>query len=533
MKALIADDDVIIQQVLKSVMQMLDLEPIIVQNGLEVLRELNKPNPPMLVTLDWNMPGMNGIDACKAIRIQHPTIPFYLIIVTAKGDKDSLVKALEAGASDFIRKPFDVSELRGRLISGMRLIEMQHRIENQFKANEQLIASINSILISVNEDNLVMHWNHVAAEIFGIPEDDALNQNFSSLHIDWDWIKISENVERCILTDEVVQMKDFEYIDPEEREHFLNISINPYVGSSINKRGFLIIASDVTEQKFIESQLMHSQKLESIGQLAAGIAHEINTPVQFVTDNTEFLKESIETISKILITCEKALSSCSEKNESNEQYEELQAMKEEADSEFLLEEIPYALEQNLEGLQKISTIVKAMKEFSFPTQANMVPVDLAEAIRNTSIVARNEWKYVSELELDFDENLPAVYCHPGELNQVFLNLIINSAHSIQEKLGDNRQEMGRITISTRKDGDIAEIRFSDTGNGIPLKVQNRIFDPFFTTKDVGKGTGQGLFISHSVIVDKHKGSISFETRQGEGTTFTIRIPIAPDSLKRI
>ncbi len=531
MKALIADDDFVIQEVLKSVMKMLDLEPIVVDTGIEALRVLNGSDPPMIATLDWSMPGMSGLDVCKAIRIQHPTVPFYLIIITAYSDRESLVSALEAGASDFIRKPFDVPELSARLETGKRLIQMQNRIENQFKANEQLIASINSILISVDEDNIVKHWNHIAAEIFGIAEDDALGQNFSILPIEWNWEKIGQMVDRCILADEVVLLNDFSYIDPEDRELFLNISINPYIGSSIDKRGFLIIANDVTEQKFIESQLMHSQKLESIGQLAAGIAHEINTPVQFVTDNTEFLKESIETISGILEKCEDALKECAEKHNCNDSLEKLQELKDEADADFLLDEIPYALNQNLEGLQKIATIVKAMKEFSYPPQTQMVPIDLSEAIKNTSIVARNEWKYISELKMEFDEDLPPVYCHPGELNQVFLNLIINAVHAIQEKLGETSQEMGLITITTRKDGDMAEIKVTDTGSGIPEKAQNRIFDPFFTTKDVGKGTGQGLFICHSVIVDKHKGSITFDTQQGKGTTFTIKIPIIPEDQK--
>ncbi len=527
MKVLIADDDMLIREILKSYMKPWGYDPIIAENGNDALQILNEPNPPMVAIVDWSMPGLSGVEICRRIREEHPDALYYLIILTARSEKEHLVSALQAGANDYIRKPFDLAELKARLETGKRIVEMQSRLENQLKANEQLVNSINSILISVNEDNIVMHWNRSAEDAFGIKESEALNNNFSVLPIKWNWNTLSPSIDQCIITDEVVTLNDFTYIDQKERERFLNININPYIGSTIDKRGFLILANDVTEQKFIESQLMHSQKLESIGQLAAGIAHEINTPVQFVTDNSEFLKESFDTIADILQYCENTLRQCAEKYSCPELLVEVLEKKEENDTDFLLEEIPSAISQNLEGLQKVATIVKAMKEFSFPAQKEMIPTDLANAIQNTITVARNEWKYVSELETEFDEDLPPVYCHPGELNQVILNLIINAVHAIQDKLDDSENQKGTITIRTLRDKDTAIIQVSDTGSGIPIEVQKRIFDPFFTTKDVGKGTGQGLFISHSVIVDKHHGTITFESRKGVGTTFTIRIPIMP------
>jgi len=192
---------------------------------------------------------------------------------------------------------------------------------------------------------------------------------------------------------------------------------------------------------------------------------------------------------------------------------------------YLTDEVPKDIQQTLEGVERDRNIVQAMKEFSHPVGKEETFINLNKAIQNTITVARNEWKYVAEMVTDFDPSLPLVSCLPGELNQVFLNMIINAAHAIADVVGDGSKGKGTITVSTRHDGNWAEVRISDTGMGIPENIRSRIFDPFFTTKKVGKGTGQGLTISHSVIVDKHGGTIHFETEVGKGTTFIIRLPI--------
>jgi signal transduction histidine kinase len=149
---------------------------------------------------------------------------------------------------------------------------------------------------------------------------------------------------------------------------------------------------------------------------------------------------------------------------------------------------------------------------------------LNHAIECTITVARNEWKYVADVETDFDQSLPPISCQPGEFNQVILNLIVNAAHAIAGVIGKGGPEKGKIKVQTRDCQGWAEIRIQDTGSGIPEKVQARVFDPFFTTKEIGKGTGQGLAIARSVVVDKHDGTIHFETAEGKGTTFIIRLP---------
>ena len=198
-----------------------------------------------------------------------------------------------------------------------------------------------------------------------------------------------------------------------------------------------------------------------------------------------------------------------------------------ADVDYLTEEVPKALAQALDGVERVSKIVRAMKEFSHPGSAEKARVDLNHAIESTITVASNEWKYVAELITEFDPALPQVFCLPGEFNQVVLNIIVNASHAIADVVGDGGQGKGRLTVTTRRDGDWAEVRIKDSGTGIPEKARAKVFDPFFTTNGVGKGTGQGLAIAHSVIVDKHGGTITFETEVGQGTTFIIRIPINP------
>jgi len=193
------------------------------------------------------------------------------------------------------------------------------------------------------------------------------------------------------------------------------------------------------------------------------------------------------------------------------------------DLEFICCEVPRAIDQSLDGTRRVAKIVRAMKEFSHPDAADKIATDLNKAIDSTITVARNEWKYVSEVVKEFDESLPPVVCYPGDINQVVLNLIVNAAHAIKEKIKEG--EKGKITVATRNRDESVEISVTDTGNGIPEPIRTRVFDPFFTTKEVGKGTGQGLALAYSVVVKKHAGKIWFDTEVGQGTTFFITLPI--------
>jgi signal transduction histidine kinase len=188
-------------------------------------------------------------------------------------------------------------------------------------------------------------------------------------------------------------------------------------------------------------------------------------------------------------------------------------------------EIPKAITQTLEGVDRVATIVRAMKDFSHPGKKERIPIDIHKAIESTLVVCRHEYKYVADLATDFDASMPAVTCFPGDFNQVIMNLVINAAHAIAGNLDSQTNSKGKISITTRRDGNWAEIRISDTGSGIPEDIRTKIYDPFFTTKEVGKGTGQGLAICHAVVVGMHRGTITFDTQEGKGTTFIIRLPL--------
>jgi signal transduction histidine kinase len=282
----------------------------------------------------------------------------------------------------------------------------------------------------------------------------------------------------------------------------------------------------------MQAQVSQAQKLESIGQLAAGIAHEINTPTQYIGDNTHFLQDLFAQMSQLLNQYARLLQAVQQHAVTPQLVREVTLATEAADAGYLLKEIPKSIEQTLQGVERVSNIVRAMRDFSHPGTGEKTNVDLNRALESTATVARNEWKYVADLELDLDPRLPAVPCLPGEINQVFLNLIMNAAQAIGDVAGDGPAAKGRIQVRTRAQENWVEIRIQDTGPGIPDHVRSRIFDPFFTTKPVGKGTGQGLAIARSVVVDKHGGTLRFETEMGQGTTFIVRLPLHPSPAAR-
>lgn len=341
-----------------------------------------------------------------------------------------------------------------------------------------------------------------------------------------------------------------------------------------------LVFFDATEQKSMERRLTQAQKLESIGQLAAGVAHEINTPIQYVGDNLRFLSGAFDDLLLPLTACADLVgtrmsgsgASAREAGEDAvapaQQMARLRDTLAASDAEFLTDEVPRAITQALEGVERVASIVLAMKKFSHPETAEKRPADINQLVLDTVTVSRNEWKYVAEVETRLAPDLPLIPCLPGDLAQVLLNVVVNAAHAIAEARqagevmhGDEAGASGvadgtppppgRITITTRmmpgsdpiddttraSTGALAgastgafggrghvEIRIADTGTGIPEALRDRVFDPFFTTKAVGKGTGQGLAIAHDIVVKKHGGTIDFTSTPGRGTTFTITLP---------
>lgn len=282
--------------------------------------------------------------------------------------------------------------------------------------------------------------------------------------------------------------------------------------------------TDLTEQKELENKLQQSQKLEALGTLAAGIAHEINTPMQCVVGNFEFLQNSFKKLTALSDRMVELLDA-SNVDWSHER-NQLQDLRKEYKYNFLRKQTPMALEEAADSSRKIVSIVRAMKAMSHPGTDEAVETDLQELIQNASIISRNRWKYVSDMTFQFAPDMPKIYGFPAELSQVFVNLFVNATDAIIERLGPEPRVLGLIAVDTKVTGDLVIIRVRDTGNGIPEAIRKKIFDPFFTTKPVGKGTGQGLSITHSVIVNKHGGSITVSSEVGIGTVFTIALPIS-------
>jgi signal transduction histidine kinase len=310
-----------------------------------------------------------------------------------------------------------------------------------------------------------------------------------------------------------------ERTDGSFRRH--SVRFTPVLGDDGRARRWIAVATDVEEHEDIrraEVEARHAQKMESLGRLSAGLAHEINTPIQFVGDNTRFLADAYQDMLELLLVYRACMATAMGEVNWDERIRRAREAELKADVEYLAVEVPHAVRQSLEGVERVASLVRAMKAFSYKDSTEPAYADLNEAIRTTLTVARNEVKYVADVVLDLGA-LPDVRCHLGDLNQVFLNLLVNAADALT-----GRGERGEIRISSAVDGSTAVIRFIDDGPGIPEAIQRSIFEPFFTTKGVGKGTGQGLALARAVL-DKHGGSIEVRSAPGEGTEFILRLPV--------
>jgi PAS domain S-box-containing protein len=408
---------------------------------------------------------------------------------------------------------------RGSIEAGARRRgEILHQAH---KDTETLLNSVPSLLIVLDANGCIQQWNKAATMILGWQEAVVLGKTLDACGVKWLTTGISSRVAAYVQQPGSPGLDGLR-LDRNGIVRFLGLRAIPLNTESAT--GTLVVGADITERMALEEQLRQAQKLESIGQLAAGIAHEINTPTQYIGDNVQFLKGAFQDLRLVLENYDRLLVAAKGNVPSGETVPEVSSALEDTDVRYLLDEIPKAIEQTLEGVTRVSALVGAMKDFSHPGTKEKTELDLNRAIESTLTVARNEWKYVADLETDYDSSLPMVSCLPGEINQAILILIVNSAHAIADVVGKGGREKGKIKVQTRNCPEWDEVRIQDTGSGIPENIRARIFDPFFTTKEIGKGTGQGLAIARSVIVDKHGGTIHFETEEGKGTTFIIRLP---------
>jgi signal transduction histidine kinase len=286
---------------------------------------------------------------------------------------------------------------------------------------------------------------------------------------------------------------------------------------------FQKLTREVEQRERADIELRHAQKLQAVGQLAAGIAHEINSPTQYVGDNIRFLAESFSDLQRLIAKYREAVELLADAPQYAAVAQQVRRDEEAVDIAYLEQNIPPAFEQALDGISRISTIVGAMKEFAHQDQREKSAADLNRALQGALTITRNEYKLVADIETELGE-LPPVMCHVGDINQVFLNLIINATHAISDVVGESGNR-GKIRLRTTTEGDNVRIDISDTGSGISESIRERVFEPFFTTKEIGRGSGQGLAIARSIVSDKHGGCLTFESEPGNGTTFTIKLPV--------
>lgn len=428
MEILIVEDDYISRSLLKKMLVEMGHHVKKAEDGKQAWQWLHQ-NSCHLVITDWLMPELDGLELCRKIRSASFSSYIYVIMLTSKDRKKDLVEAFRAGADDYIPKPFDPDELRARVMTASRVVELEKRHK---QLNETLVETASQI--------------------------EAKNK------------KLETALGRLEAT---------------------------------------------------QTQMFQSEKMASIGQLAAGVAHEINNPTGYVSSNLktlgDYLKEIGQLIHKyqiLMANLSNGKSSAVLDSEDITAIENIKAFEKDIDIGFLLEDIDDLIGDCREGTDRIKKIVQDLKDFAHPGEDKLQPMDINKGLESTLNVVYNELKYKATLHKQFGD-IPTVNAYPQQLNQVFMNILVNAAQAIEKK--------GDIHIVTQKKNNSVEIEISDTGCGIDPKNISRIFDPFFTTKDVGKGTGLGMNIAYN-IVKKHDGTIDVRSEPGKGTTFTIRIP---------
>ena len=504
---------------------------------------LTKHTWDILVT-DSELPALDGPSVIREAQRLVPGLP--CIVLADQVDEEATVEAFRAGAKDVVRKarlarllPAIQRELTEcQMRAGAEEARAELRVtEEALRQTESLFSSIHrhvvDLIAIIDSEGHRLYTSPSYQFVLGYSEAEMAAHSLTALLHPEDAPRVSGAL-RDLMQGEPTQGLEYRLRHKDGRWlHFESTAAIIPSADRGNLRA-LVVARNITERKeaeqqrlALEVQLRQGQKLEAIGRLAAGIAHEINTPTQYIGDNATFLREScgeaFALMGRLMASLVEIRALGGPGAEvAGKALDDLAG----ADMDYLGTEIPKAIQQSIEGVGRISEIVSAMKDFSHPGSESKVLADLHRAIESTITVSRNEWKYSANLVMEFDPDLPLVPCYPGELNQVILNLIVNAAHAIEAARGGRDSGiMGHIVVMTRTFPDAVEISVSDDGTGIPEEVQAHMFEPFYTTKPLGKGTGQGLAIVHSVIVEKHRGSIEVQSAVGRGTTIILRLPM--------
>lgn len=531
-KILIVDDEPAIRKLLSRFLGDEGYECYTAEDAV-LAKEILSSNVFDLLLCDLKLPGESGLDLLRYTKKHYPHIG--RVMITGTGSPEIASEIMTVGVYGYIIKPATQNVVLIAVENALRHLRLDLHLQackvelerNSLLRTEKLTAIMNNLNVGVVMFDLNMkileinkqmrHWFPDLSLETSIPYYSTLiNPSRGDVCHGCPITETFPTASACEVTINLTTAKG-------ERE--FRIVTSPIIDKSGSVYARISLYEDVTEKMLLERDLTQAQKFEAVGQLAAGIAHEINTPIQYIGDNISFLKDSFDGISGVLKMYNHLWQKLKERDSVPvEMDRQLSEEIGNADIAFLWEEIPKTINQTLEGVQRVEKIVRAMKEFSHPGSDEKTAVDINKILESAITVCRNEWKYVAEMETNFAPNLPLTPCLASEISQVFLNILVNGAHAIAESTHGDNKGKGTMIVRTIRMENSVQIRISDTGGGIPKEIQGRVFDQFFTTKAKGKGTGQGLAIARRVIVDKHKGALSFETEIDQGTTFVIDLP---------
>lgn len=531
---LILDDDPQVCLLLESILQGEGYRVTVTQTMQDAYHVLSEKTFNMLVT-DMNLGDDYGLDLILEVKKLYPDMG--VVVVTIIDDPMEAKKILAAGIFGYIVKPFSKSTVIITIENAFRRQQLERANQTSKRQVEsQLAILMNNLhfgLVLIDANKTIIQVNDQMSFWFPVSIPGAPLELLKESFI----LQEDEYFDCAEIIRQTMDKSRSYIVEKQMRtvvgdRHMQPLFLPVESGDSKLKRGAIVMIEDMTQQLVEKKERDKSQKLEAIGQLAAGIAHEINSPVQFIGDNINFVSDGLETLFESFSQIEKMILEVEDKAVRTALQEQLKSLFENNDIEYFKEELPEAMLQSSDGVNRIAKIVKAMRQLSHPGSEDKVLTDINSGLESTITVSRNEWKYDSDLVTDFDSNLPAISCYPDDLNQVFLNIIVNAAHAISERVEQKELSRGTIYIKTEEQDDSVIITIKDNGGGIPDELREKVFEPFFTTKEIGKGTGQGLGIAKRIVQEKHCGSIDFVSQQDKGTTFTIRLPRSGCSISR-
>jgi PAS domain S-box-containing protein len=563
-RILIVDDDPNIVQVIEQALTFKGYSTRSTTAGEEAVRIFHDEGEFDVVLTDLILPGISGIELLEIFKKQDPTCE--VLVLTGFGSNDKAVEALKKGAYDYLKKPTNIDELFIAVSNAIekkrlsvenisyqmdleRLVEERswELVKTQKFVNSVLEGSTEYFIIASDAEGQITLFNSGAERLLGYQRSEVQGLNAIQFFADPAAREESADLE-SFFKDGMIDQTHI-VTTRNGREITISLTVTPIWDESGNIVGYTWIGKDVSDalalqdklkeyaqnlEKLVEArtaeiqernrcleetinqlnstqmQLLQSEKMASIGQLAAGVAHEINNPIGFINSNLSTLKKYIVNLKDYCRGTDRLFD-----NGGPEALEELRRIKKFKKIDFILEDVASVIEESIEGTERVKSIVQDLKDFSHQDKGKLVEYDLNNSLKSTLNIVWNELKYKAEVIQDLG-HLPLVRCYPQQLNQVWMNLLVNAAHAITDK--------GQITVRSYQTNDDVFLEISDTGSGIPPENLKKIFEPFFTTKEVGKGTGLGLSLSYRII-ERHGGSIEVQSQIGKGTVFRVRLPI--------